>query len=125
MQNACTYHGATLINPDVEKSPWTALEFCDGVDGVEDTWVCHTPETCGCEWDYNVDLLELPIRGCAAMGSDARAALYAPSTLAPYLSLPSTAGGSTGYFSPIVTDGTSSWFSTAVDGCKHMQVPPP
>lgn len=50
------------------------------------------------------------------MGSDALVALYAPSTLAPYVSLPSTAGGSTGYYSPTLSDGTSSWVETAVAG---------
>ncbi|KAI5358030.1 hypothetical protein Slin15195_G063600 [Septoria linicola] len=38
------------------------------------------------------------------MGSDAYVALYAPLTLAPYVSLPSSIGGSTGYSSPTVSD---------------------
>jgi hypothetical protein len=55
------------------------------------------------------------------MGSDALVALYAPSQLAPYVSLPSKAGGSTGYYSPTVnSDGTSSWVETAVAGCKFL-----
>jgi hypothetical protein len=52
------------------------------------------------------------------MGDKARIALYAPSTLAPYVSLPSTIGGSTGYYSPTVFSGISTWISTAVAGCK-------
>ena len=51
------------------------------------------------------------------MGNEARVALYAPSTLAPYVSLPSTYGGSTGYYSPTTISGTSTWLSTALDGC--------
>ena len=52
------------------------------------------------------------------MGSNARVAIYAPSTLAPYVSLPSTIGGSTGYYSGTIISGTSTWVSTAIAGCK-------
>ena len=50
------------------------------------------------------------------MGSDAFVALYAPSALAPYISLPLTVGGSTGYYSPTVSAGSSTWVVTAVPG---------
>lgn len=78
----------------------------------------HAPESCGCVWDSSYDLLILNPRGCKAMGEDARVALYAPSVLVPYVSLPSTIGGSTGYYSTTVLNGTSTWISTAVSGCK-------
>lgn len=45
-------------------------------------------------------------------------AIYAPSTLAPYVSLPSKVGGSTGYYSPTVVSGTSTWVETAIAGCE-------
>ncbi|KAF2718772.1 hypothetical protein K431DRAFT_126324 [Polychaeton citri CBS 116435] len=100
-------------------SPWTALEYCKDLSGVNDTWICHAPESCGCDWgDPTYDLLKLAPRGCSAMGSDARVALYAPETLAPYVSLPASIGGSTGYYSPTVVNGTKTWFSTSVSGCK-------
>ncbi|KAK5119253.1 hypothetical protein LTR85_007867 [Meristemomyces frigidus] len=38
------------------------------------------------------------------------------STLAPYVSLLPTYGGSTGYYSPMTVNGTSTWMSTALDG---------
>ncbi|KAK5133567.1 hypothetical protein LTR08_007606 [Meristemomyces frigidus] len=97
-------------------SPWTALELCLDVPGVTDTYICHSPESCGCEWNATYDLLVLQVRGCKEMGDDARIALYAPTTLAPYVSLPSTIGGSTGYYSPTTVNGTSTWVSTAVAG---------
>lgn len=50
------------------------------------------------------------------MGSEAYVAISAPISLAPYVSLPSTYGGSTGYYSPTISDGTRSWISTAVPG---------
>lgn len=53
------------------------------------------------------------------MGSDALVAIFAPKQLAPYVSLPSTAGGSTGYYSPTVSSGTSTWVETAVPGCTY------
>ncbi|EME81243.1 uncharacterized protein MYCFIDRAFT_81317 [Pseudocercospora fijiensis CIRAD86] len=55
-------------------------------------------------------------RGCKEMGSDALVALYAPEKLAPYVSLPSSIGGSTGYYSPTVSAGSNSWVETAVPG---------
>jgi hypothetical protein len=99
-------------------SPWTALEYCTDVQDLANTWVCHAPESCGCEWKATYDLLVLQPIQCKEMGSNARVALYAPSTLAPYVSLPSTIGGSTGYYSPLIISGTSTWMSTAVAGCK-------
>ncbi|KXS94731.1 hypothetical protein AC578_5011 [Pseudocercospora eumusae] len=50
------------------------------------------------------------------MGSDALVALYAPEKLAPYVSLPSSIGGSTGYYSPTVSAGSNTWVETAVPG---------
>lgn len=100
------------------KSPWSALEYCAGVNNVEDTWICHAPESCGCQWNATYDLLTLSPRGCADMGDDARVALYAPSALAPYVSLPSTYGGPTLYYSGTTVDGTSTWISTALESCK-------
>jgi len=104
----------------VALSPWTALEICSDVTGVNDTWVCHAPESCNCEWDYTTSMLKLAPRGCSAMGSEARVALYAPTKLAPYVSLPATRGGTTGYYSGITVDGTSSWVETAVSGCEAV-----
>ncbi|SMR56476.1 unnamed protein product [Zymoseptoria tritici ST99CH_3D1] len=102
---------------DPLKSPWTALEYCNDVQDFSNAWVCHAPESCGCEWNPTPDMLVLTPRGCKDMGSDALVALYAPKQLAPYVSLPSKAGGSTGYYSPTIgTDGTSSWVETAVPG---------
>ena len=101
---------------DLALSPWTALEYCEDWS-VDDIWVCHAPESCGCEWNATDSLLILPPRGCKEMGSDARVALYAPSTLAPYVSLPFTVGGSTGYYSTTNISGTVTWISTAVSGC--------
>lgn len=54
------------------------------------------------------------------MGSDALVALYAPKQLAPYVSLPSTVGGSTGWYSPTVSSGISTWVETAVPGCEYL-----
>jgi hypothetical protein len=99
-------------------SPWTALEYCTDIQDLDDTWVCHSPESCGCAWNSTYDLLVLQPIGCKEMGSNARVALYAPSVLAPYVSLPSSIGGSTGYYSPTVISGTSTWISTAIAGCK-------
>lgn len=80
------------------------------------TWVCHGPESCGCDWTPSEGLLVLQPRGCKDMGDEALVALYAPEKLAPYVSLPLTAGGSTGYYSPTVSDGSSTWVETAVAG---------
>ncbi|KAF2769820.1 hypothetical protein EJ03DRAFT_84368 [Teratosphaeria nubilosa] len=98
------------------RSPWTALEYCNNVANVTDTWVCHAPESCGCQWNSSTDLLVLAPRGCKEMGSDARVALYAPSVLAPYVSLPSTYGGNTSYYSPVTIAGTKTWIETALPG---------
>ena len=54
------------------------------------------------------------------MGSDARVALYAPSKLAPYVSLPSSIGGSTGYFSATKVGGSSTWIETVISGCQYL-----
>ncbi|KAK5122510.1 hypothetical protein LTR85_004094 [Meristemomyces frigidus] len=50
------------------------------------------------------------------MGDDARVALYAPLQLAPYVSLPSSFGGQTSYYSGTTINGTSTWISTAIVG---------
>ncbi|KAK3049383.1 hypothetical protein LTR09_009302 [Extremus antarcticus] len=106
------------------KSPWSALEYCAGVNNVEDTWICHAPESCGCQWNATYDLLTLSPRGCADMGDDARVALYAPSALAPYVSLPSTYGGPTLYYSGTTVDGTSTWISTALESYTPKSIGP-
>ena len=54
------------------------------------------------------------------MGSDARVALYAPSTLLAYVSLPSTYGGSTEYYSTTTVDVAMSVISTAISGCELL-----
>jgi hypothetical protein len=100
-----------------DKSPWTALEYCDE-DGIDNTWVCHSPESCGCDWKPTWDLLVLPLRGCSAMGKDARVALYAPDALAPWALLPNGTVTTTAYFKTYTTDGTVTWTSTAIKGCK-------
>ena len=67
-------------------------------------------------------MLKLAPRQCGDMGDEARVALYAPSELAPYVSLPKTLGGSTGYYKGTTIDGDSTWISTAVNGCKvHLE----
>lgn len=104
-------------------SPWVDVEYCDGVAGVNDTWVCHAPESCGCQWPGQLNPLLLPHpRACHNMGSDARVALFAPSTLAPYVSLPSVYGGSTGYYSPTIRSDVSTWESTAISNCEYIAV---
>lgn len=110
-----------LINSAL--SPWTALEFCNDLSDVTDTWVCQSPESCGCEWQGSWDLLVLAPRQCREMGSEARVALYAPSALIPYASLPSTVGGSTGYFQTTTIDGTLTWTTTPINGCKISTSP--
>lgn len=103
---------------DPAKSPWIGLEYCSDLQDLTDTWVCNAPESCGCEWQGSYALQILPSRACGAMGSEARVALYAPSTLLPYASLPSTAGGSTGYYSTTTdSNGDFSVISTAILGC--------
>ena len=54
------------------------------------------------------------------MGSEARVVLYAPSTLAPYVSLPKVYRGSTGYYSQMTVSGTMTWDSTAIKGCERI-----
>lgn len=103
-------------------SPWTALEYCVDPLGINNTWVCHAPESCGCKWDSTTEMLILQQRGCQDMGSDARVALHAPSVLAPYVSLPRTIGASTGYFSATKVNGTSTWITTAIDGCTWLDL---
>jgi len=106
---------------DPAKSPWNALEYCNDMQDLSNTWVCHAPESCGCEWNSSDALQILPSRGCGAMGSEARVGLYAPSTLLPYVSLPSTYGGSTGYYSTTTnSDGEFSVISTAIFGCESL-----
>lgn len=53
------------------------------------------------------------------MGVNARVALFAPTQLAPYVSLPSTFGGSTAYFSTKKINGTMTWEETAIPGCMY------
>ncbi|KAK4898923.1 hypothetical protein LTR27_003654 [Elasticomyces elasticus] len=50
------------------------------------------------------------------MGTEARVALYAPTALAPWVSLPSTFGGTTSYYSGTTINGTSTWVQTAIAG---------
>ncbi|KAF2669978.1 hypothetical protein BT63DRAFT_227079 [Microthyrium microscopicum] len=101
---------------DPTRSPWVALEYCNNIQNLDQTWTCHAPESCGCQWNSTYDLLVLQPIGCKEMGSNARVAMYAPSTLAPYVSLPSKYGGSTGYYSPTVVSGASTWVETAIAG---------
>lgn len=115
--------GDDILTSTIDKSPWVALEFCNDVPGVSNTWICQSPEVCNCGWNSTTDLLALPYQGCKAMGSLARVAMYAPQTLAPYASLPSTIGGPTGYFSPTVVAGTVSW-GTALTNCKFSKYTP-
>ena len=104
---------------DPAKSPWVGLEYCSDIQDLENTWTCLAPESCGCKWKGSYELQILPSRACAAMGSEARVALYAPSTLLAYVSLPSAIGGSTGYYSTTTdSEGALSVISTAVAGCK-------
>jgi hypothetical protein len=115
---------ASLTASKLALSPWVALECCVGSEDVFDTWVCHSPESCGCHWAGALEQLLLQPRGCKDMGDVARIALYAPSTLAPYLSLPKTYGGSTGYISTTTRNGTATWLSTVIPKCttsKHFQ----
>jgi hypothetical protein len=58
------------------------------------------------------------------MGSAARVALYAPSALAPYVSLPSTFGGQTLYYSTTRISGTETWISTALKGYTPTSIGP-
>ncbi|KAK5681585.1 hypothetical protein LTS10_006118 [Elasticomyces elasticus] len=58
------------------------------------------------------------------MGSNARVAYFAPSPLAPYISLPSVYGGSTGYYSGTTINGTSTWERTAKAGYTPAIITP-
>lgn len=111
-----------LLTQIIASSPWVALDYYEDLPGVIDIWVCLSPENCNCDWQPTFGLVErpLPARGCKEMGLQARAALYAPSALAPYASLPASRNGSTGYYSPTMIYGTSSWLSTAVSGCQWL-----
>lgn len=103
---------------DPAKSPWIGLSYCSDLQDLDNHWTCLAPESCGCEWEGSYALQILPSRACGAMGSEARIALYAPSTLLPYVSLPSTVGGSTGYYSTTTDDnGEFSIIETAIAGC--------
>ncbi|KAF2423743.1 hypothetical protein EJ08DRAFT_440803 [Tothia fuscella] len=105
---------------DTELSPWTGLEYCEN-----DTWLCHNPESClVCQWNTSQELFSLTPLSCASMGSKALVALYAPSKLAPYVSLPSTYRGQTGYFSPFIQDGTTTWDDRVKVGYKPNIVNP-
>ncbi|KAF7194209.1 hypothetical protein HII31_04446 [Pseudocercospora fuligena] len=96
-------------NVDPADTPWIGLDYC-GTESNDfaNTWTCLSPDSCGCEWNGSYALQILPKRSCRAMGSEAKVALYAPSTLLPYVSLPTTVGGSTGYYST-TTDSAGSW----------------
>jgi hypothetical protein len=111
--------GELLTKSTVALSPWVALEYCVDSPGINNTWVCHSPESCGCDWPGNLGAIVLQPRQCKDMGDDARVALYAPSTMAPYVSLPTTYGGSTGYISTTTINGTATWESTVAPGCKY------
>lgn len=123
-------YGCTDINYEDEtcpfkcgsSSPWVGLEWCE-TNSVKNTWICHSPESCGCEWNNTYQLLQLPPRQCQDMGDLAMVALNGPTSLAPWVSLPATAGGSTGYYSPITISGTKTWGSTAIDGCECRPSP--
>lgn len=105
---------------DPAKSPWMSILFCSDIQDLTNTWSCLGPESCGCDWNSSYALQILPSRGCDAMGSEARVALYAPSTLLPYVSLAATAGGSPTYYSTTTgSDGEFSIISTAIVGCKR------
>ena len=109
------------VDLSAAKSPWTALEYCRGWSNISNTWVCQSPEVCDCDWNPTTDLLALPYQACGVMGSLARVAVYAPETMAPYASLPSSFSGATGYFSPTVVSGAVSW-GTALTDCKTPAV---
>ena len=103
---------------DPAKSPWIGLEYCDEPD-LSDTWTCLSPESCGCQWNSSYALQILPSRACGAMGSEARVALYAPSTLMAYVSLPTKYGGSSTFYSTTTdSNGDISVISTAIVGCR-------
>ncbi|EGP86609.1 uncharacterized protein MYCGRDRAFT_109999 [Zymoseptoria tritici IPO323] len=116
--SACCLQGDTCLSGNSCYNVLTGnVYIAASILDFSNAWVCHAPESCGCEWNPTPDMLVLTPRGCKDMGSDALVALYAPKQLAPYVSLPSKAGGSTGYYSPTIgTDGTSSWVETAVPG---------
>lgn len=104
---------------DPAKSPWIGLEYCTDIPDLTDTWTCLAPESCGCQWQGSYDLQILPSRACGAMGSEARVALFAPSTLLAYVSLPATYGGDPTYYSTTTdSNGDFSVVSTAKVGCK-------
>lgn len=57
------------------------------------------------------------------MGHLARVGVYGPTSLLPYVALPSSQGGSTGYFSTVTSDGTVTVSpTTAKSGCKFNHV---
>ncbi|KAL9076434.1 MAG: hypothetical protein Q9157_003670 [Trypethelium eluteriae] len=99
-------------------SNWVALEYCGAF--APNTWACHAPESCGkycpSSVPWNPSLETLTANGCSDMKSDARVALYAPSTIDHILSLPSSVGGSTGYYPPGST--------TVVDGYTPSAIQP-
>jgi hypothetical protein len=104
-------------------SPWVALEYCFDLKDTEDVWACLSPESCGCHWTGALGPLVLQPRGCKEMGDDARVGLFAPSTLAPYVSLPTKYGGLTGYISTTTRNGTVTWISTVITGCTVPECP--
>lgn len=111
-----------MAHTRTEKSPWTGLEICSDVVGVSETWICLSPEGYKHQWNASWELQNLTRTLCNDMGDNARVALYAPDPLAPYVSLPSSANGSTGYFKPTTTSGSITWDSIPLSGCTHIDV---
>ncbi|KAK5107430.1 hypothetical protein LTR62_001291 [Meristemomyces frigidus] len=112
-------------------SPWVGLNFCSDIPDPSNssrnrtnTWVCEAPESCGCKWGpSNPNLFVLPPRDCPAMGDEARVALLGPNALPPWVLLPTSAGGSTGYYrtSP---SGTTTVYVGPVSGYTPNPVQP-
>ncbi|KAK4560952.1 hypothetical protein LTR86_004907 [Recurvomyces mirabilis] len=102
---------------DSTRSPYTTLVYCSDIpdpntanQNISNTWVCLSPESCGCSWGPSSQSLQvLPPRDCKDMGDKARVALYAPLSLAPWVQLPTSNGGSTGYWRSTMIGGSSSW----------------
>ncbi|KAF2149675.1 hypothetical protein K461DRAFT_215690, partial [Myriangium duriaei CBS 260.36] len=125
-QSACCLLGDTCLSGNTCYNNAAGNVYQYGyVSGVNGTWVCHAPESCGCNWPYSVGMLQLVPRGCQEMGDMARVALFAPSVIPPYVSLPSSRGGSTGYYSTTsAADLSTTWVSTAIDGYTPTPIVP-
>lgn len=103
-----------MADLEIALSPWESLQYCNDID---ETWICQGPESCGCEWEDNYNLTNAgtyeATRTCKGMGTSARVALYAPASLVPYVLLPTSKGGSTGYFTPApASDGLTRWYTS-------------